>query len=78
MKYPKFLDKNDKIGITALSMGINNEIKDMKISLNHLKKDYHLVITPNVYNDGFVSSDIKVRLQELNEYRWLLLFVPRT
>ena len=64
MKYPKFLKTGDTIGITALSSGAGDCLKETKISLNHFKKDYHLVVTPNVYNPGYVSSDIKTRKEE--------------
>ena len=66
MIFPKFLEKNDCIGITALSKGAGDVLKEMKTSINHLKKDYRLIITPNVYNEGYVSSDIKTRIKEFN------------
>lgn len=66
MKYPSFLHKGDVIGITALSMGAGDVIKEMKISLNHLKKNYQLIVTPNVYGCGIVSSDVKTRVEEFN------------
>ncbi len=67
MKYPDFLQKNDLIGITALSEGAGDVIKETKISLNHLKENYRLIVTPNVYGNGFVSSDIKTRVREFND-----------
>jgi len=66
MKYPRFLNKNDTIGITAISSGTGDKIKEVKLSLNHLKEDYKLVITPNVYGDEIVSSSIKTRIDEFN------------
>ena len=67
MKYPNFLQKGDLIGITALSKGCGDVIKETKISLNHLKENYRLIVTPNVYESGFVSSDIKTRVKEFND-----------
>ena len=66
MKYPRFLKENDTIGITAISSGVGSRIKEAKISLNHLKEHYKLVITPNVYGDEIVSSSIKTRIGEFN------------
>ena len=66
MKYPRFLEKNDTIGITALSSGTGDKIKEVKTSLNHLKKDYKLIITPNVYGDEIVSSPKEIRIKEFN------------
>ena len=67
MKYPNFLQKNDLIGITALSKGSGDVIKETKISLNHLKENYRLIVTPNVYGNGFVSSDVDTRVREFND-----------
>ena len=66
MKYPKFLKENDTLGITALSSGTGTRISEVKLSLNNLKKDYKLIVTPNVYGDEIVSSSIKVRVNEFN------------
>lgn len=67
MKYPIFLKKGDTIGVTAISGGTGNDIQEVKISLNHLKEDYKLIITPNVYGDKLVSSSIKTRINEFNK-----------
>ena len=67
MKYPRFLQKNDCIGITALSSGTGDKIKEVKISLNHLKEDYRLIITPNVYGSEIVSSSKETRIKEFND-----------
>lgn len=66
MKYPLFLKKGDTLGITALSSGAGNEIKEVKTSLNHLKEYYKLIVTPNVYGDSIVSSPVKERIEEFN------------
>lgn len=67
MKYPIFLKKGDTLGITALSSGAGSKIKEVKLSLNHLKEDYKLIITPNVYGDDIVSSEAKKRINEFND-----------
>ena len=66
MKYPKFLKENDVIGITALSSGAGDKIKEVKTSLNHLKEYYKLIVTPNVYGGEIVSSSIETRVNEFN------------
>lgn len=67
MKYPRFLKKNDVIGVTALSSGAGDKIKEVKVSLNHLKENYRLIVTPNVYGGEIVSSSIETRVKEFNE-----------
>lgn len=66
MKYPRFLKKNDVIGITAISSGTGDKIKEVKLSLNHLKEDYKLIVTPNVYGGEIVSSSRETRIREFN------------
>ena len=67
MKYPKFLKRNDNIGITAISCGMGNDIEETKISFNNLKKEFKLIITPDVYGNLIVSADIKTRVKEFND-----------
>lgn len=67
MQYPKFLKKNSVIGITALSSGTGERLQEVKISLNHLKEDYRLIVTPDVYGEEIVSASIKTRVKEFNE-----------
>ena len=67
MKYPSFLKKNDLVGITALSCGVGNDLKETKVSFNNLKKYFKLIVTPNVYGNYYVSSDIETRVKEFNE-----------
>lgn len=67
MKYPNFLKQNDLVGITALSSGMGNDLLETKISLNHLKEYYKLIITPNVYGSSPISSSKEERIKELNE-----------
>ena len=66
MKYPKFLKQGDVIGITALSSGAGNKILKVKASLNYLKKDFRLIVTPNVYGGEIVSSSAETRIYEFN------------
>ena len=56
MNYPNFLKQNDLVGITALSSGMGNDLLETKISLNHLKEYYKLIITPNIYFFSLVAS----------------------
>ena len=67
MKYPRFLKNGDTIGITAISSGAGDKIKEVKISLNHLKEDYKLIVTPNVYGEEIVSSSTNQRIKEFND-----------
>ena len=67
MRYPKFLKTGDTIGITALSSGAGNKIKEVKVSLNHLKEDYKLIVTPDVYGEEIVSTDVNTRVKEFNK-----------
>lgn len=67
MKYPRFLKDNDTIGITAISSGAGKDIKETKISLKHLKENYKLIVTPDVYGNEIVSSSIDTRIKEFNE-----------
>lgn len=66
MIYPRFLKENDTIGITAISGGAGEDIKEVKTSLNHLKDKYKLIITPNVYGNWLISSSKETRINELN------------
>lgn len=67
MQYPRFLKENDTIGITAISSGAGKDIKETKISLNHLKESYKLIVTPNVYGNEIVSSNSETRIKEFND-----------
>lgn len=66
MKYPKFLKTGDVIGITALSMGAGKKILEVKTSFNYLKKEYRLIVTPDVYGDEIVSATSETRVSEFN------------
>ena len=67
MKYPKFLKENDTIGITALSMGIDDKkIDSFNTSISNLNnKGFKTFCTPNVYsNNPLVSSSASIRAKE--------------
>ena len=67
MKYPRFLKENDCLGITALSSGTGDRLTEVRISLNHLKEHYKLIVTPNVWGEEIVSSSKEIRIKEFNE-----------
>lgn len=57
MQYPKFLEKNDTIGITAPSAGVGDNILAFEKSLKTLKKyGYQIKETASVRNKGIVST----------------------
>ena len=66
MKYPKFLKTGDVIGVTALSMGAGKKILEVKTSFNRLKKEYRLIVTPDVYGEEIVSATSETRISEFN------------
>lgn len=67
MKYPEFLQKNDLIGMTALSSGCSDCLDELKVSLNNLKKDYRVIVTSDVYGDSVVSASKEIRAREFNK-----------
>lgn len=67
MKYPKFLKEKDLIGITALSNGTANDLLEVKTSFNHLKKNYRLIVTKDVYGGYPYSASKEERGKEFNE-----------
>ena len=68
MKYPEFLKENDLIGITALSSGCSDSIKEIKEAINNLEKEkFQVITTNNVYGNYIVSSDKEIRIKELKE-----------
>ena len=66
MRYPNFLKQGDCIGVTALSKGAGNKLLKIKKSLNTLRGDYRLIVTPNVYGGEIVSSSAETRIHEFN------------
>ena len=67
MKYPKLLEKNDDIGITALSSGASDSIETMNEAIKNLEKYFNVYATQNVYGSYIVSSTTQERVKELNE-----------
>lgn len=68
MKYPKFLAKNDKIGVVALSAGVGDYIEEYKKSLTTIEnKGFVIVETANVRNKGEVSNTADIRAAELDK-----------
>ena len=67
MIYPNFLNKGDKIGITALSAGVGKKLTDYLNSIEILSKEYSIVETKNVRNNALVSANPLTRAYELDE-----------
>lgn len=67
MIYPKFLKKNDLIGITALSSGCDDSLDEFQISLNNLSQDYEVLVTDDVYGNHIVSASKETRSKEFND-----------
>ena len=67
MKYPKLLKDNDKIGITALSSGASDCIKEMDEAIKNLEKYFNALVTKDVYGDSVVSASSLERVKELDE-----------
>ena len=68
MKYPKFLNDNDIIGITAPSAGVGIKINDFEKSINNIKsKGFNIKETKSVRNSTEVSTTAEKRVEELNE-----------
>ena len=70
MIYPKFLKDGDTIGITALSMGIDDKkLESFEKSMDNLhSKGFNTFFTSNVYsNEKLVSSSSTTRAKEFND-----------
>ena len=70
MIYPKFLKDGDTIGITALSMGIDDKkLESFEKSIDNLhSKGFNTFFTSNVYsNEKLVSSSSTTRAKEFND-----------
>ena len=66
MIFPKYLDDNGTIGITACSVGVLKKIEKYEKSISNVKKQgFNVIETPNVRTDGVVSSDKVTRAREL-------------
>lgn len=71
IKYPKNLEKQDTIGVTATSSGVIKDVDIKKLNnayKNLNKMGYKIIETKNVrQNKQFVSSDSKTRANEFLE-----------
>lgn len=68
MLYPRFLEKNDIIGITAPSQGVGDHLASFKKSIKTLEEyGYKIKETASVRNKGMVSTTGEKRSQELDE-----------
>ena len=66
MIFPKFLDNNGTIGVTACSAGVLKKIEKYERSISNVNKcGFKIVETSNVRTDGVVSSDKITRAREL-------------
>ena len=67
MIIPEYLNDNDLVGITACSCGVLGKIEKYEKSLENFHKyGFPTIETPNVRTDGLVSSDARIRVNELN------------
>lgn len=71
MKYPSFIQKDNRIGVPAPSAGARNETKKEKFkqAINYFESSgYSLVLSKNLYHcEKGRSASIKERSQEINE-----------
>ena len=68
MKYPKFLNNNDLIGVTAMSAGVGRYNDSFDLSIKNLNNNGFLVTeTESVRVDNFVSNTGEIRAKELDE-----------
>lgn len=66
MNYPKFLENNNKIGVTALSAGVGRKLDSFSLSIENLNKaGYEVVETPSVRVNNIRSNSAKMRAFEL-------------
>lgn len=68
MRYPKFINNGDTIGICAPSSGVGDQLEGFELSLDKLKKrGYTIYETKSVRNSGDVSNTSIIRANEVNE-----------
>lgn len=68
MIYPKFLKKNDTIGICAPSAGMGSKLESLDESIKAIKKyGYKVKETKSVRNNGNRSTGSKNRAKEIDE-----------
>ena len=67
MKYPKFLNVNDTVGVCALSAGVGHKIEDYIKSIDFLKsKGFNIKESGNVRSSNIVSDSPIQRAKSLN------------
>ena len=64
MIYPKFLEKGDHVGITALSDGCKDAKEEINNAIKMYEKDYYVIATDDI-NESYIDPD--VRIDEFNE-----------
>lgn len=68
MKYPKFLNIDSTIGITALSGGVGRDLDKFKLSINQIESNgFKTIETDSVRVDSYVSNTGCVRAKELEQ-----------
>ena len=68
MLYPRFLEKNDIIGIIAPSQGVGDHLESFKKSIKTLEEyGYKIKETASVRNKGMVSKTGEKTSQELKQ-----------
>ena len=67
MRYAKFLNDQDTIGVCALSSGVGHKLESFDESISYLKKNHFKIIeTKSVRNAAEPSNTARVRVEELN------------
>lgn len=66
MFYPKFLEKNDVIGICAPSAGVGKKIDDFNTSISILQKDYQIIESEHVRVHDERGGSAQERGNEIN------------
>ena len=67
MIYPKFLNSNSTIGITAPSSGVGHKLDSFDLSIKNLNKHFNIIETNSVRNNNLVSNTPEIRGKEFNE-----------
>ena len=65
MIYPKFLEKGDRVGITAISYGCSDAKEEINNAIKMYEKDYYVITTDDVMNGYYI--DPEDRIDEFNE-----------
>ncbi len=68
MIIPKYLNKNDKIGVVALSCGVLEKQEDYNLSKSHyINEGFEIVESANLMTGGCVAGSEQVRAEELTK-----------